>query len=74
MTLNGVSFIILSYAFYLHEARALLRRISRTGFLMTYNELMLSAFKKKIIELPLYKNEALVCKSIFVDYGYKVTN
>ena len=41
---------------------------------MTYNELMLSAFKKKIIELPLFKNEALVYKSIFVDYGYKVTN
>lgn len=48
-TLNGVSFMILSYAYYLHEARALLRRISRTGFLMTYNELMLSAFKKKVI-------------------------
>ena len=66
--------MILSYAFYLHEARALLRRISRTGFLMTYNELMLSAFKKKVIELPLRKNEALVCKSIFLDYGYKVTS
>jgi hypothetical protein len=73
-TLNGVSFIILSYAFYLHEARALLRRISRTGFLMTYNELMLSAFKKKIIELPLYQNETLVCKSIFIDHGFRITN
>jgi hypothetical protein len=73
-TLNGVSFIILSYAFYLHEARALLRRISRTGFLMTYNELMLSTFKRKLIQLPLYLNRSLVCKSLFLDYGFRVTN
>ena len=73
-TLNGVSFIILSYVCYLHEARALLRRISRTGFLMTYNELMLQVFKKKVIDLPIYNNESLVYKSIFVEKGFKIMN
>ena len=41
---------------------------------MTYNELMLSYFKKKVIELPLYNNDSLVCTSMFVEKGFKITN
>jgi len=41
---------------------------------MTYNELMLSTFKRKVVQLPLYNNESLVCKSLFVDFGFRVTN
>ena len=41
---------------------------------MTYNKEMLSIFKKKIIELPLYSNDTLVVKAPTIDKGYKIIN
>ena len=58
--LNQVSFIMLSYACYLHEGVALLRRLSRSAFIMTQNKELLSLFVKKVYQVPLYSNESLV--------------
>ena len=74
VSLNFVSFKILAYTCYLHEGMALLRRLSRSAFIMTYNKEMISVFKKKIIELPLYSNDTLVVKAPTIDKGYKIIN
>ena len=74
-TPNQVSFKILAYACYYHEGISLLRRLSRSAFIMTYNNnKMLGVFKKKLIELPLYSNDTLVVSSDSIDKGYKIMN
>ena len=47
-----MSFKILSHVCYLNEAKSLLRLISRTAFIMTYDEPMFAVFKRRAIELP----------------------
>jgi len=49
---NQVSSKILSYIAYLHEAKSFLRLVSRTAFIMTYDESMFTSFVKFEIELP----------------------
>jgi hypothetical protein len=71
-----ITFTILSYGFYLHKAKLLLRRLSRTGLLMgTCTEDSTSQFRnfpKKIIEIPIFSNQTLVIKSSEYDKYYKV--
>ena len=74
ISLNGISFKILSYSCYLHEGIAFLRRLSRSAFIMTYNKDMLSVFVKKTIELPLFSNNTLVVKASSINKGYKIVN
>ena len=55
-----ISFIILSYACYQHEGVQLLKRLSRSAFLMTQNRELLAQFAKKTFEIPLFSNNSLV--------------
>ena len=59
-SLSHVSFVMLSYACYLHEGIPLLRRLSRSAFIMTQNKDLLALFAKKSFEVPLFSNHALV--------------
>ena len=74
ISLNGVSFMILGFTCYLHEGIALLRRLSRSAFIMTYNKEMLSMFAKKVIELPLYSNDCLIVNAPTISKGYRLLN
>jgi len=58
--LSHVSFKILAYACYLHEGISLLKRISRSAFIMTQNKELLALFTKKFYEVPLYSNNSLL--------------
>lgn len=57
--LNYVSFVMLAYACYLHEGVALLKRLSRSAFIMTQNKELLALFVKKTYEVPLYSNHSI---------------
>ena len=52
--------MMLSYACYLHEGIPLLRRLSRSAFIMTQNKELLALFEKKTYEVPLFSNQTLV--------------
>lgn len=44
----------------MHEGICLLKRISRSAFLMTQNKELLAKFAKKTYEVPLFSNHSLV--------------
>lgn len=50
----------MSYTCYLHEGISLLKRLSRSGFLLTRNTDLLASFVKKRYEVPLYSNHTLL--------------
>ena len=60
LSLIQVSFKILSYTCYLHEGIALLKRISRSAYIVTSYRELLATFKKKSIEVPLFSNSSLL--------------
>lgn len=51
--------MMLSYTCYLHEGIALLRRLSRSAFIMTQNRELLALFVKKSFEVPIFSNHSL---------------
>lgn len=73
---TAISFTILSYAFHLDKARTLLRRLSRTGVLISSAPINQNAqyekFKKKVIEIPLYSNQTFVLKCDEFEKYYKI--
>jgi len=54
--------MILQYVCYLHEAKALLRRISRTALVFSFSgeNGMFANFAKKMVEIPIKSNQTLV--------------
>lgn len=74
LTYNQVSFKILSYVCYLHQAKSLLRLISRTAFIMTFDEPMFTQFTKFEIELPYSYHNQFVYESNLIARKYKVSS
>ena len=70
--LNHVSFVMLSYTCYLHEGVALLRRLSRSAFIMTQNKELLALFVKKTYEVPIYSNNSLFYANPEVNQAIKL--
>ena len=72
--LNNVSFKMLSYTCYLHEGIALLRRLSRSAFIMTQNRELLDMFARKMYEVPIYSNHSLFYAAPQVEKCIKLVN
>ena len=64
---TNITFIILSYAFYLHKTKTLLKRLSRIAFNMgtctVENTPQFDRFAKKLVEIPISSNQTFVVNS-----------
>ena len=58
-SLPHVSFMIIAYTCYRHQAVALMKRLSRSAFIMTHDKEVLALFTKKRYEIPLFSNHSL---------------
>lgn len=61
---TDLTFMILSFAFHLHKAKTLLKRLSRMAFNMVacadQKSSLFDTFKKKLVNIPISSNENLV--------------
>ena len=73
---TNATFIILSYAFYLHNAKTLMKRISRVGFNMGTcaddSTAQFDMLVKKIVPIPISSNQTMVVCSYEFEKHYLV--